>query len=346
MRKAWRSMVVLLLLLFLAGCGSSVSDDAYEKGMEMLQDNDYEKAISYFNKAIDGGERLAEAYRGLGISQLKAGDNAAAIAAFSRSLNEMEGSNKEFAADVMIYLAQARKSYGEYEEAAEVYTDLLKIEKNPEYYYQRGSIYLALEQYEEAKTDFDAAVKDSRDYDMYVNIYDIYQSEEMQQEGEAYLEQALAIEPKSAEDYVERGRICYELKDYDQAKEELNTTIADGNTDAMLMLGKVYLDLNDSASARSMYKDYQEQDENPAKAYNGLAMCDIADKNYENALANIEQGLACEDAKEEQSLRFNEIVCYEYLLDFETAKEKMASYLETYPHDEQAQRENLFLSTR
>ena len=52
------------------------------------------------------------------------------------------------------------------------------------------------------------------------------------------------------------------------------------------------------------------------------------------------------DKENEKNLRRNEIICYENLLDFANAKEKMASYAKDYPEDEEAQRENQFLQTR
>ena len=51
----------------------------------------------------------------------------------------------------MYYLALARKDYGEYEKAAEVYTEVLKLEKDPETYFLRGSVYLELDDQERAK---------------------------------------------------------------------------------------------------------------------------------------------------------------------------------------------------
>ena len=47
-----------------------------------------------------------------------------------------------------------------------------------------------------------------------------------------------------------------------------------------------------------------------------------------------------------KSLLYNEIVVYEYQKDFATAKSKMAEYLAAYPDDQDAVRENQFLSTR
>lgn len=78
----------------------------------------------------------------------------------------------------------------------------------------------------------------------------------------------------------------------------------------------------------------------------GLAMCDIYDGAYDSALENIAQGLKENSKEDEQGLLYNEIVAYEYKRDFATAKEKMKIYLEQYPEDEAALRENEFLSTR
>ncbi len=43
---------------------------------------------------------------------------------------------------------------------------------------------------------------------------------------------------------------------------------------------------------------------------------------------------------------FNEAVTYEYLLDFDTAYDKMTEYLKKYPKDEAALHELTFLETR
>ena len=47
-----------------------------------------------------------------------------------------------------------------------------------------------------------------------------------------------------------------------------------------------------------------------------------------------------------QTLRFNEIVAYEYLGQFDQARLKMEEYLTAYPDDAKAQREYEFLQTR
>ena len=81
-------------------------------------------------------------------------------------------------------------------------------------------------------------------------------------------------------------------------------------------------------------------------SYNGLALCAIADEDYDGALSYISQGLALDGTEGKQDLYFNEIVAYEKKLDFVTAKTKAEAYVASYPADEAGQKEWTFLSTR
>ena len=54
-------------------------------------------------------------------------------------------------------------------------------------------------------------------------------------------------------------------------------------------LEKSIFAVDDAASARGLYQDYLKEEKNQSRAYNGLAMCDIFEKNYDNALNNIKK---------------------------------------------------------
>ena len=149
--------------------------------------------------------------------------------------------------------------------------------------------------------------------------------------------------------YLEKENVDFvydKLGYYDQARDVLLQAVNKDSDEARLLLGKVYLAMEDTVSARSVYQEYLSRKEDAAEAYNGLALCDIAEQNYDAALQNIEQGLAKAGEDEKQSLLFNRIVVYEYKLDFEQAKSYMAEYVKAYPDDEAAARENQFLQTR
>lgn len=344
MRKIF--LVLICSALLLSGCGDSKKNEYYQNAMKSMEQGQYEVAVSLLQQSIDADARLPESYRAQGISYLELEDYAAAIAAFSRSLNTMDSANEEFKKDTMYYLASTRADYGQTEEAIGVYTDILKMGNDVQSLFLRGKLYLLEGEKEKAQADFSKALEKSKDYNLYINIFIVYEQQNMAAEGNAYLEQALTIKPEKASDYYEHGRVYYYMKDYEGAKTELVKAVKEDDQDAVLLLGKVYIAMEDVSSARAMYQEYLNNKKDSAKAYNGLALCDIYEKSYDSALANIQKGLEYEDKDEKQSLLFNEIVVYEYKLDFETAKQRMVVYLEMYPDDEAANRENEFLQSR
>lgn len=344
MKKFW--MMFGCMAMLLSGCKDEKADQIYENGMKALENKEYDTAIQMFDQVVEQKQHLSEAYRGTGIAWLSKGSYPEAIAAFSRSLNYMEEPDEKFEKDVLFYLAQARMEYGDIDKAIEEYGNILKKGEDTQAFFLRGKAYVKEGNFESGQKDFLRAVKDCEDYDLYINIYRIYQEAGKEEEGQQFLDMALLMEPETGEDYYHRGRIYEYEKNYEKAKESLLAALKLEYQEAALLLGRVYLDMEDVVSARAMYQEYLAENENGAKAYNGLAICDIYEKNYDAALENIQQGLAFSSEEDQRGLLYNEIVAYEYKLDFATAKAKMAEFLTLYPEDEEGLRENEFLSTR
>ena len=153
---------------------------------------------------------------------------------------------------------------------------------------------------------------------------------------------------RNAEDYYEQGLVSYYLQNYSDARDMLIKAMRKDPDDgrAIYLLGQVYLASGDVADARALYWDYTDKPETAATAYNGLALCDIREGKYESALENVEAGLALGDESANEGLLYNEIVLYEQLHDWQTAKKKAAAYVTRYPGNEAGVREYTFLSTR
>ena len=98
----------------------------------------------------------------------------------------------------------------------------------------------------------------------------------------------------------------------------------------MLIRGKVYLAMEDAASARGMYQEYLQDGENDAKAYQGRALCDIYERRSEEARANLNNGRARKDDDKAQRLQFDVIDAYEYEQSVESGQEKTAADWEQY----------------
>ncbi len=332
----------------LAGCAKSDARKLYSTASAELEKKNYDDAATDFQKVIDEGYYLPESYRGLGLAQMCGQDYPDASISFEKSLLNVEGQSRSFQRDVNLYLAHCREMQGETEKALDIYNNLINQNADSEVLFLRGRLLLKTDQDSAAEADFDRAVQLSSDYVLYINIYEVYADEDKGADGSRYLEEALKTANATADDYYHQGLIHYYLQDYDDARDALTKALkADSEDPASLyLLGKVYLATGDTADARAVYKDYVSDKENGAGAYNGLALCDIADGNYDSALQNIKDGLTFNDSSVNQALLYNEIVVYEKQHDWSTATSLAASYIASYPSDEAGLKEYEFLSSR
>ena len=134
-------------LMVFCGCGKNNAAQHYESGWAAMEKKDYTTAVNEFQQVIDQNSRLAESYRAEGIAYYSEKAYPEAIAAFSRSLNNMDDPDKEFKKDVQFYLAQARMDYGEVDKAIEVYSEILKSGEDEQAFFLRGKAYISMEDY-------------------------------------------------------------------------------------------------------------------------------------------------------------------------------------------------------
>lgn len=344
-RKIAILFAVCLTGFCLAGCGGE-AQKIYEQAEKDLTQGSYEYALQGYQASVENGVKLPYSYRGAGIANLRMGNYEAAAQAFTDALG-CEKVSKSLRKDLLSYRATVYMKQGDYENAmADCQTLSEEHSMDTDLYFLAGKAALSLDSYEEAAGNFREAYGETPSYDMAIRIYEAYLEEDMEADGTGYLEAALESEPKDAQDYCNRGRVYYYMDDYDNARESLIKASNEGNTEALLLLGMVYMAQKDISNARSMYQEFVSKEEKSARGYNGLALCDISEGNYDSALANIASGITAAEEEEMQSLLFNEIVVYERKLDFTTALQKVKDYLSTYPEDKAAVKEQTFLETR
>ncbi|MDO4519075.1 MAG: tetratricopeptide repeat protein [Eubacteriales bacterium] len=337
--------IAMLTALCFSGCGNKYKE-IYEQAEKDLDQGMYDFALDEFRQTIEGNYNVPQSYRGAGVASMKRGEYETAIEYFDYALGyEKLGTSLE--KDLLDYRATANLKLGNASEAMSDCQKLLSLGSlNQDEYFLLGKVALELDSYDEAADYFQKSFAENTDHDTAIEIYQAYVEKGMEADGTAYLEASLNTSPKTAEDYYDRGRVYYYMDDYNQAQQELITAVNQGSTEAMLLLGSVYLARNDTSNARAMYLQYVSEEGNAAKGYNGLAMCDIEDGNYSSALQNIQMGLENASTSEMQDLMFNEIVVYEKQLDFTTALQKTESYLNLFPADEAAKKELTFLQSR
>ena len=332
--------------LLLTGCGGE-NQKTYEQANADLEEANYDYALNEYQACISAGYKLAQSYRGSGIVKLRTGDYQGAIDDLTNALND-EKTGKSDRKDLLEYRAAAELKAELYDQAmADCQTLAEDYSLNANDYYLTGCVALAMDSYDEASSNFSEAYGSDSTYEMAIQIYEAYLGQDMEADGTRYLEAALKTEAKTADDYCERGKVYYYMDDYENARTELTTAADKGSTEATLILGMVYMAQGDTSNARSFYQQYIDADgDDPAKGYNGLALCDISDGDYDSALQNISQGLGDATSDEMRDLLFNEIVVYEKKLDFSIALSKAQEYVQTFKDDDAAAKELTFLQSR
>ncbi|MDE5866258.1 MAG: tetratricopeptide repeat protein [Lachnospiraceae bacterium] len=347
MKKINLLLIDVIILMLCTGCGEEEKTDNYAAGMEAIRNLEYKDAIGYLNAANDDSadERLIN--RGLGLAYMGMSQYEDAISCFENALKLSDGRLREIDFDINYYLATAYYRNGQTQEAISTYDAILALRpKEKEAYYLRGCVKLYGGDFESAKADFESAISlDTQDYDRLIQIYIVLVDNGYKEVGREYLYQAITDNESSMTNY-DLGRIYYYLEDYENAKAYLLQVKISSDYEAALYLGRTYEALGDYNYASSIYNDYTLIDQTKAEIYNQLGLCYMQMGEYESALTAFQTAMSIENNEMMQSLKFNEIVAYEYLEDYKAAAALMNDYLKTYPDDEAAQREYKFLKTR
>ena len=344
-RKAVWMLAVCAGVFLLSGCGGK-NQKIYEQAEKDFRQGSYEYALQGYQTSAANGWKTAESWRGVGICQMRMGNDQDAIGSFTNAL-EAEKAGEGLKKDVLSYRATAEWNCGLYEDAmADCQTLAEEYSMDADIYYLTGRVALSMDAYNEASLNFEQVYGEDSTYDRAIQIYEAYLERGMEADGTRYLEAALLTEPKSSEDYCDRGRVYYYMEDYASAQQELIKASNDGSTEALLLLGNVYFAQGDTSNARSMYQEYISKENSPAAGYNGLVLCDIAEGKYGDALTNISNGLPYSSTGEMQNLLYNEIVVYEKQLDYAAALQKAREYQEMFPEDKSIAKEIIFLKSR
>lgn len=348
MRKSIKSFaaIVLTAALFCTGCGAE-KNEYTKSGMDAVAALDYETALADFEQARANEENVRLIARGEGITYLALTRYDEAIGAFHEALHASDGVVENMDYDINYYLATAYYKNEQFEEAAGIYDAILAMKPDEtDAWYFKGCTALKMNDYEGARTYFEKAVSlEPKNYDQMIEIYSAFSEEGYVDVGKEILQNSIDQNGNSMSDY-DKGRFYYFLGNFEEAKKALDNANKDDDPQIVLYLGKSYEETGDYTYAISVYQNYLEKDSSQVQLYNQMGVCQMKMGLYEDALKSFQAGMKIEGNELMQSLKFNEIVAYEYKSDFQTAAALMSEYLKSYPDDMVAKREYEFLKTR
>lgn len=288
-----------------------------------------------------------DAYRQYGINCIENGNYDDAVDAFQKALNQSVGSVGEEELDICYYKAKAQYLSGDTDGAMETYTAIIDYNGDSDAYYLRGCLYFAQNDSDKGMADFKKALKDdSKNYELYIGVYETLSKYGMADQGNEYLQEALKIEAKKADDYMQVGRIYTILGDYDNAVKNLQKAIDEKLVKANYYMGEAYQKQGDNDSAQKYFQTYLDSGEADTYDLMNMGQAQMDDGNYDTAITYFQTALDMESVPNKQQIMKAMIIAYEYSGDFATAKSQMEEYMKEFPDDQDASREYQFLETR
>ena len=343
-------IVMLGALLLGSGCGNLAGHKNVDRGLSYIESHEYEEAAACFDAAEAAGENQRILYRAKGILDKNLGQYDSAVENFLKSLAATSGIPGDMDFDTNYYLADVYIKQEKYDEAVEVYDAILALRKrDKDAYYMRGMARLYSGDHDGATIDFNKAIAlAGRNYDLRIMIYKALSSNGYEDEGKAILESCLNNTDPNMTNY-EKGQISYYLGNNADAQSYLELARNERDMDkapVVLLLGQTGEKQGDFNYAISVYKTFLAEDPDHPDIYNQLGLCQTNVGDYEGAVNSFEAGLALGNNEYSKALLMNEITAYEYAGNFAQAKTLMEKYRKAYPDDKDAEREEIFLSSR
>ncbi len=259
------------------------AEEYYNKGVELFYETNFQKAIPYYNKAIEINKDHYYAYDGLGDCYRMLTQYQKAIQYYNKAIEI----NKDhyYAYDG---LGDCYRMLKQYQKAIQYYNKAIEINKDDYYTYNGlGDCYRMLDQYQKAIQYFNKAIEINKDdYRAYYGLGDCYRMLDQYQKAIQYFNKAIEINKDDYRAYDGLGD-CYRMLDqYQKAIPYYNKAIEINKDDyrAYDGLGDCYRMLTQYQKAIQYYNKAIEINKDDYYAYDGLGDCYRMLGQYQKAI--------------------------------------------------------------
>lgn len=321
--------------------------------MILIQQGKQDEAIEQFNATISDKKSSSAqksnkyAYRGIGMAYIQKQEYDKAIEYFDKALDIDK--EEDWNTDIVFYKANATLLSGDVDGALDLYTRLIEDNSENHLVYQaRAEVYRNKGEYASALADYNSALLYCEGgFELYIGLAACYMETGHQEEAEEALFLASLLDIEDEEDKYYLGVIHYYEQEYDSAKAEMEYALANGFTEAYFYLGEICLIQQNYEEALGYFEQYTASAVTVSPTVcNDVAVCYINTGDYESADEWIQKGLSFPNSNVAKELKRNEIACLEGKGDLPGAFEKLAAYIAEYPDDEGAVTEYEFLKDR
>lgn len=326
---------------------STTVDNYVYLGMSYLALEQYEEAKKTFQLGmnLDSSEKMLA--RGLGLVYYYQDDYKKAIEYFNKGLSEAGIRIGKTECDMLMYRAKAQTQLGQYKDATDSYTTLLKVNaEDGNLYYNRGCLWLELDKIKEAKKDFSRAIElEGATYQLYWNIYQSLINHNANDEAKEYIKLALELPANEDESHKYRALFLYLEEDYKSAIAEFKK-IKELDLQSITSLAYCYKACGEMDRANAVFENALKENKKNVSLYNKYGVFLIENEQFNQAIKWLMKGKSVSSDSDTKDVEYNLIIAYEGLQDYNTALQMLELYEASYGTTDVLEKEREFLSTR
>ncbi|NCS09281.1 MAG: tetratricopeptide repeat protein [Microcystis aeruginosa G13-07] len=257
---------------------STTAETYFKQGEDYRNNNQYDKALAAYTKAIEINPQYADAYynRGNVYDDLKEYDKAI------KDHNKALEINPQYA-DAYNNRGIVYRNLKEYDKAMADYNKAIEVNpQDADAYNNRGNLYYDLKEYDKAIKDYNKALEiNPQVAEAYNNRGIVYRNLKEYDKAMADYNKAIEINPQYADVYNNRGLVYYNLKEYDKAMADYNKAIEINPqyANAYNNRGNVYYNLKEYDKAIKDYNKALEIDPKDPYASNNKKLAEEAKRN-------------------------------------------------------------------
>jgi len=241
----------------------------FRDGLSFLSQDDCEKALPYFEKAVESDNNYAEAWAQTGFCREKLGRHAEAVEASKRAVALRPSSESYFNIGLASYYLK------QYREASEAYRQAIRLEpyNAADAYYALGLVYRDWQRFDDEIQAYKQAIRLKPDYtSAYERLASRYVKSKKYSEAIEILKQLSALKPGDAivlnnmgEAYLETGKMPDAVEAFRQA-----IRLKPDYGRAFYNLGKTFLAQGNRDGALEQYNILQSLDQDWAERLSAL----------------------------------------------------------------------------
>ena len=197
----------------------------YRRGLANTKEEKYQEAITDFDRAIDRDSDHTEAYYNRGLAKYQLEQHGEAVTDFDRAIDRNRDHTEAY-----YNRGRVNARLQRYEAAAEDYDEAIRRGLNTtEVYYNRGLVNARLQEYETAFEDYDEAIRlDPNNAEIYYQRGTVFAALEIYEGALEDYDEAIRRGLNTAEVYYNRGIMSALLQEYEGALEDYDEAIRRG----------------------------------------------------------------------------------------------------------------------